>query len=177
MTEKQREQRRLADLRYRKRHAEKHRARARRYYEENRERVRERQRQYREENRLLIQEQQRRYQKSPEQKDRFAQYLKAYRQANPDVWREAGRRRRARKLEAPGSCSAEQLAARFAYYGDRCAYCGAKGELHADHVIPLSQGGSEWPANFRPACEPCNKSKAGKLLSEWRGRQEGERHE
>jgi len=37
--------------------------------------------------------------------------------------------------------------------------CGAPWE-HIDHVKPISKGGSNWPANLRPACEPCNLRKS-----------------
>lgn len=75
-------------------------------------------------------------------------------------------RHRARKFGAAGFHTPEQLAARVAYYGHRCAYCGGPYES-VDHVIPLARGGSNWPANLRPACAFCNSSKADKLLSEW----------
>lgn len=75
--------------------------------------------------------------------------------------------RRARKLAAPGFATAEQLAARIAFYGHRCAYCGGPYD-HLDHVIPLSRGGSNWPANIRPSCEHCNLSKGAKLITEWK---------
>jgi 5-methylcytosine-specific restriction endonuclease McrA len=75
-------------------------------------------------------------------------------------------RHRARKFGAVGFHTPEQLAARISYYGNRCAYCGAAYES-VDHVIPLARGGSNWPANLRPACGFCNSSKADKLLSEW----------
>lgn len=72
--------------------------------------------------------------------------------------------RRARKAGAAGACSREQLSARWNYYGGRCWICGAvAGEV--DHVIPLSCGGSNWPANLRPACGFCNRSKGTR---DWR---------
>lgn len=52
-----------------------------------------------------------------------------------------------------------------------CRYCCAQDEIMcADHVIPLSRGGSNDPENLVAACMPCNSSKADKLLSEWGGR-------
>jgi 5-methylcytosine-specific restriction endonuclease McrA len=77
-------------------------------------------------------------------------------------------RHRARKVNAPGVCTAEQLEARVAYYGHKCAYCGGPFE-GIDHVVPLARGGSNWPANLRPACLYCNSSKGDRLLSEWAG--------
>lgn len=74
-------------------------------------------------------------------------------------------RRRARNLAAPGSCSAVQLAARIGLF-QWCAYCGGPVQ-HIDHVIPLSRGGSNWPANLVPACAPCNLSKNKRTFREW----------
>lgn len=70
----------------------------------------------------------------------------------------AGDRRRDRESVAAGSCTAEQLSARIAYYGGRCYVChGAATEI--DHVKPLAAGGCRWPANLRPICKPCNSRK------------------
>lgn len=97
---------------------------------------------------------------------RVALNFKAWAQENPAAVKALRQRRRARKLGAPGWYTAEQLEARVAFYGHRCAYCGGPFE-HVDHVVPLSRGGSNWPANLRPACKACNLSKGKKRLSEW----------
>ena len=53
-----------------------------------------------------------------------------------------------------------------------CVYCGAKGSalspLHVDHVIPLSRGGSNDPANLATACRECNCGKRDMTPEEWR---------
>jgi 5-methylcytosine-specific restriction endonuclease McrA len=79
----------------------------------------------------------------------------------------AWQRRKARLLNAKGDATPEAIAARFAYYGNCCAYCGWPEDLSIEHVIPLSRGGTNWPANRRPACGLCNRSKGARLLSEW----------
>lgn len=66
--------------------------------------------------------------------------------------------RRARIAGAAGHATAEQIAARVAYYGGRCWMCRAPWE-HIDHVKPVARGGSNWPANLRPACASCNSAK------------------
>lgn len=51
--------------------------------------------------------------------------------------------------------------------GFRCRYCGASGEdtqLHVDHVIPVSKGGTNDPDNLVASCEECNLGKAARLL-------------
>lgn len=68
------------------------------------------------------------------------------------------RKRNAKMRAAEGHCTREQLAARVAYYGGRCHVCrGAADEI--DHVKPVMAGGSNWPANLRPICRRCNRSK------------------
>ena len=99
------------------------------------------------------------------EKDRAAK--RRYKKEHPEKVREYTNQRRARKRGARGVCSAVQTAARIAYYGGNCAYCRILPYEHIDHVIPLSRGGSNWPANLRPSCAKCNLSKGGKLLSEW----------
>lgn len=117
-------------------------------------------------------------------KAKMGAYLADYVAGHPDTIRATKRRwkknnpraavidahrRRARKRTASGLYTLEQLEARIAYYGGKCAYCPGPFE-HVDHVIPLSRGGSNWPANLRPACSKCNCSKNNKTLREWRPR-------
>lgn len=81
------------------------------------------------------------------------------------------------KADITGTCTHQQAKARFDYYGGCCAYChmelGDFDEIprtwHWDHVIALSRGGTAWPANLRPACSECNRSKSARSLDDWRG--------
>ena len=43
--------------------------------------------------------------------------------------------------------------------GDRCYYCGKKGELTLDHFEPLAKGGAHCVSNFVFACFSCNSRK------------------
>lgn len=45
-----------------------------------------------------------------------------------------------------------------------CQYCGAKGDLTFDHVVPRSRGGVTSWENVVAACSPCNLRKANKSL-------------
>lgn len=72
-------------------------------------------------------------------------------------------RRRARLRDAHGDASAQDILARVAFYGERCWICRAPWE-QVDHVIPLAEGGTHWPANLRPICAECNYVKAAKRL-------------
>ena len=48
--------------------------------------------------------------------------------------------------------------------GFRCQYCGARGELTFDHVVPRALGGRTSWENVVAACAPCNLRKANKSL-------------
>ena len=54
--------------------------------------------------------------------------------------------------------TAEQLAGRWAVWGNRCWRCGDKATA-TDHVKPLTKGGAHILANLRPICKSCNSSK------------------
>jgi 5-methylcytosine-specific restriction endonuclease McrA len=45
-----------------------------------------------------------------------------------------------------------------------CQYCGAKGDLTFDHVVPRSRGGITSWENVVAACSPCNLRKGNKTL-------------
>jgi 5-methylcytosine-specific restriction endonuclease McrA len=46
--------------------------------------------------------------------------------------------------------------------GFACQYCGARGELTFDHVVPRSHGGRTTWDNIVAACSPCNLCKGGR---------------
>ncbi|WP_151717567.1 HNH endonuclease [Gemmobacter serpentinus] len=45
-----------------------------------------------------------------------------------------------------------------------CQYCGGRGDLTFDHVVPRSKGGVTSWQNVVAACSPCNLRKANKTL-------------
>ena len=47
-----------------------------------------------------------------------------------------------------------------------CQYCGGKGELTFDHVLPRSRGGITSWENVVAACSPCNLRKGNKTLKQ-----------
>ncbi|MDO1560095.1 HNH endonuclease [Brevundimonas sp. 2R-24] len=50
--------------------------------------------------------------------------------------------------------------------GFACQYCGARGELTFDHVVPRSRGGRTTWENIVAACAPCNLRKGGRTPRE-----------
>lgn len=128
-----------------------------------REEVRAYQREWYKRNREVVQERSRQWYR--ENTERATEALRAYRATERGrlVHNTSNSQRRARGV---GQATTEQVAARMAYFGNKCAYCGGPFE-HVDHVKPLSKGGSQWPSNLRPACRPCNLSKGTKSLQEF----------
>ena len=88
----------------------------------------------------------------------------------------------------PWTGSKAQRDALRARFGGRCGYCGHPiGKMHADHIKPVTRittdpWGKPLPVdqrrmiapehntfgNMMPACAPCNLSKGGYSLEEWR---------
>jgi len=52
---------------------------------------------------------------------------------------------------------------------DECIYCGAKGELTTEHILPRSRGGPDHPDNAIRVCRGCNLAKGDRRLYEWMG--------
>lgn len=49
-----------------------------------------------------------------------------------------------------------------------CSYCGRKdAKMVADHVVPLSKGGSDNFDNLVCACESCNRNKSNMTVDKW----------
>jgi 5-methylcytosine-specific restriction endonuclease McrA len=99
-----------------------------------------------------------------ENKERVALKRKEWMRSKPGQESYYRRIREARKRNAPGHHSSQQLQWRIEYYGGRCYMCRQPADT-IDHVMPISQGGSNWPANLRPACRSCNSRKGISPLS------------
>jgi len=48
--------------------------------------------------------------------------------------------------------------------GGSCVRCGAKSELHFDHIIPMSRGGGDHAENIQLLCRSCNLAKGNRLF-------------
>lgn len=97
-------------------------------------------------------------------------YNEKWREENPDKLRRAtkrwrknnpgyGHKRRVQKKENGGNFTADEWEMVCEYYNYRCLACGKKKSLTADHVIPVSRGGSNDISNIQPLCKRCNSSK------------------
>ena len=98
--------------------------------------------------------------------------VKAWRQANPDkadaLSKRNCRRWYARRVGAEGDGWGELWPRVVEAWNSRCAYCQHNPAEAAEHIVPLSRGGTNLPSNIVPACTFCNSQKGAKLLSEWR---------
>jgi 5-methylcytosine-specific restriction endonuclease McrA len=75
------------------------------------------------------------------------------------------RRRRAAKNASKGHFTVEEFDALCAAYGYACLSCGATDRvLEADHVVPLTKGGSDEISNIQPLCGECNRRKSTALI-------------
>lgn len=146
---------RESDARYRRDNPEKRRESVQRYDRLNKSKAVIRLRRWRKEN-----------------PGKYTQQHRNWRANNPDKVRANEHRRRSRKLNAAGSFSEGDLKLQYQSQKGLCWWCGKSlnGEYHADHLIPLAKGGSNWPNNIVCSCAFCNQSKNDKLPHEWNGR-------
>lgn len=94
-------------------------------------------------------------------------YQREYSKANRDRLTLYTNARRARKLEAEGSHTEEEWQELKAFYDFKCLCCGQREpdiKLTRDHIIPLTQGGSDSIDNVQPLCARCNSKKSNKHI-------------
>lgn len=90
-----------------------------------------------------------------------SQQHREWRAANPDKAAANDRNKRARRRNAEGTHTAEDIADIRRMQRDRCAYC--RKPLHGggtvDHIKAVVRGGSNERRNLQLACNRCNSSK------------------
>lgn len=90
-----------------------------------------------------------------------------WRRNNPEAVRAIKQRRRAAEKGSYGGFDAEDWKEILTRYQNRCLCCGVSGgeeKLTADHVVPLSKGGSHDASNIQPLCHSCNSRKGTKII-------------
>lgn len=156
--------------RYRANNPEKRRETVSRYAETNAEKIREKDRRYRAECADKVRESNRHW--VVRNRDKVNATARRYQARNREKAYERNRIRRARELNAPGTFTKADLDLQYQSQNGLCWWCGKQlnGEYHADHMIPLARGGTNWPNNIVCACPSCNLQKHDKLPHEWKGR-------
>lgn len=144
-----------------------------RWYEDNREYASEQSKERYQKNHEKRREQGRRYYEA--HKERHVELSRLWQQRNKEKVKERNRswrqrypekalihrhNRIARLHNAEGTYTAEQFQELIDYYGDKCLCCGEVKPLTADHVIALSNGGTNYISNIQPLCGSCNYSKS-----------------
>jgi 5-methylcytosine-specific restriction endonuclease McrA len=129
---------------------------------------------------LVMDEQKRYWRENP---DAYREHRRQWGQASwwlkyqtrPELRLYTRQKTRRRKVLERGSVGVHvkgrQIKERFAEFGNRCAYCNGTGDLHIEHVIPISKGGTHALGNILPACLRCNYSKGTKEVETWYRRQ------
>lgn len=131
------------------------------YQAKHRDRIADYQREYRAQHPDLYQQRKQYYQELYQRnRDAIRKAQREYQRQHPELSARRTMRYYARKQGAQGTHTSAEWIALRAWFGNRCACCGATRRLEADHVIPLSRGGSDEIENIQPLCRSCNSSKA-----------------
>jgi 5-methylcytosine-specific restriction endonuclease McrA len=89
---------------------------------------------------------------------------KKWAENNPEKVRQAKtnnlRKRRAARHASRGNFTVQEFEVLCESYRKKCLACGdTEAVLEADHVVPLTRGGSDSISNIHPLCGPCNRMK------------------
>ncbi len=101
-------------------------------------------------------------------KEKIAAQKKEWRKNNPDKLKAYMQKRRALKAGNGGSFTAEEWEELCDKYENKCLCCGKKKKLTADHVVPLSKGGTSNIDNIQPLCGTCNSRKGNRNEIDYR---------
>jgi 5-methylcytosine-specific restriction endonuclease McrA len=86
-------------------------------------------------------------------------YHRNYCKNNPENISHLKARRYAREKNAKGSHTLKEWQDLKKSYRFRCAGCKKETKLTKDHIIPLSEGGTDYIENIQPLCRSCNSQK------------------
>jgi 5-methylcytosine-specific restriction endonuclease McrA len=136
-----------------------------RWKSENREKYNTYQKSYKENNPDKNREYSRKWRKNNPERSR--ELTNTWHRNNPEKCRTIRNRRRTAKTKAGGSYTSyewEALCKQYDYYCLKCRKEFPYKELTADHVLPVSMGGSSSIENIQPLCFSCNSSKGAKHI-------------
>lgn len=132
----------------------------------------ERQKVYRANNKHLRQVESKKYrEKYP---DKVKECKKKAVEKNREHYTVLSRNYTARKKNSEGKHTVKDIRELFVSQNGICNGCGVtlettgKNKYHVDHIIPLINGGSNYPSNLQLLCPSCNTSKCDKDFEEWK---------
>lgn len=86
-----------------------------------------------------------------------------WKKKNPEKMAHLKARRYARERNATGSHTLQEWIDLKNKHSQKCAICHELKPLTKDHIVPLSEGGSDFISNIQPLCRNCNSKKWKKL--------------
>ena len=143
---------------------EKFRNRSAIYRKNNPEKVKNSVSKWSEENKEYRKEYKKKYRKKNKKK------ITQYRKDNPDKYRAYKANRKTRQTKAGGKLTEKQWVEMCALYNNKCVCCHKRNKLTADHVVPVSKGGTSNIDNIQPLCVSCNSKKGTKSTDYRTGR-------
>ena len=87
-----------------------------------------------------------------------------WKKEHPENHRATENKRRTSKTLAGGFFTPEEWFMLCFAVGFICVCCKKAKPLEADHIVPVSLGGSSWLWNIQPLCKSCNASKGAKII-------------
>ena len=142
-----------------------------RYYDDP-ERSKQKHREWSEKNREYVRERaiargySQRYKRN--NKDKVKESDRRWAQNNKGKVNAKTQRYRAAKNKAGGSYTSAEWQALCEQYEYRCLCCGKESKLTADHIVPVSRGGSSDISNIQPLCKSCNTAKRDRHSTDYR---------
>lgn len=102
-------------------------------------------------------------------RDHQSEYMKLWKKNFPEKKSACDRNRRAQKRQAEGKHTGIEIKLLFSQQRGLCVYCAKDltGDYHADHIVPLSRGGTNWIRNIQLLCPKCNMRKHDKMPDEF----------
>lgn len=159
--ERNRDRVRETDRAWAKRNPEKTKAARDRYRARHAEEIRRRDRERYWSNRDALLAYQRQWRKKIGRR-RINQYMRKWRTTNPESYRAHKTRDHQRRRAAGPLFTTKEWRDLVAKYDYTCLCCGRREpdiRLSADHVIPVTKGGSNEIGNIQPLCKSCNSKK------------------
>jgi 5-methylcytosine-specific restriction endonuclease McrA len=129
------------------------------YYQQNVERILPRNKAWREANQEAYRRSVNDWHKA--HPDRVKAIHRRWVESNPEQVAAHSAATRAKRREAEGRYTVAEVLTLLEKQGGRCVYCGTsiRSKYHADHIVPLARGGSNWISNIQLTCPTCNHRK------------------